>query len=78
MPVKLRRRRAWVLVNDAREPLLYLRTLIFETHGRDATPNLNEALIYNSRRLASETLRHHLARTDWRVAPVFVAPAEDH
>lgn len=75
--VKLRRRRAWVLVNDVSTPPLYLRTLIMETNGRDASPQLAEALIYNSRRLAAETLRHHLDRAAWRVAPVFITPAED-
>ena len=76
-PPKLRRRRAWVLIYQRGDALLYLRTLILRGTADDATPLLSEALVYNSRRLAAETLRHHLWGGDWRVAPVFVTPSED-
>jgi len=74
---KLRRRRAWALVYECGPVACYLRSLIFQGETADTTPSVHDALVYNSRRLASETLRHHLDRNYWRVAPIFVTPSED-
>jgi hypothetical protein len=51
-----------------------LRSIIFSTDRVDTTPSLDEAMVFHRRPLAANAIGRYLSKTDWRVAPIFIAP----
>ncbi|MBZ5560163.1 MAG: hypothetical protein LAO77_23140 [Acidobacteriia bacterium] len=66
-----RRVRAWVLINERADDVVYLRSLIFSTQTIDHTPRLEHALVYLTQSMAYQIRREYLDARAWRVVPVW-------